>query len=310
MNEVAFLFAGQGSQTVGMGTALVASCEDCRAIFEAADRALGLPLSRLMAEGPAEELRRTAIAQPALLTLAVAETYRLHALGISPGWLAGHSLGQYAALVVAGALDFESTVRLVAVRGQLMQQAVPEGAGMMVAVMGLDREIVYTACQAARSAGVVNVACHNSPGQTVISGATAAVLAAGEICENEGGGVVQLEVSVPFHCDLMRSMVPAFTQFVEAAPITDPVLPVIDNTTAQPLLNAAAVRQSLITQLTSPVLFEESLAYLVKAGIRHFIQCGPGKSLLSFAKRLASGAKFETFEEAEFRGTAIGQRSG
>jgi [acyl-carrier-protein] S-malonyltransferase len=308
MNDIcAFLFAGQGSQTVGMGTTLAAAHEESRATFEAADYALGFPLSKIMADGPAEDLRRTAIAQPALLTLAVAQAYRLRALGIKPRWLAGHSLGQYAALVMSGALDFQSAVRLVAARGQLMQQAVPEGEGTMMAIVGLDREDVYAACQTARSTGIVNVACHNSPGQTVISGAVAAVAAAANLCEERGGGVVSLEVSAPFHCDLMLAMVPAFTQLVEAAPIADPVLPVIDNVTAQPFADAASVRRSLIAQLTSPVLFEESLATLRNAGVRHFIQCGPGKNLLSFAKRVVSGANLETFEEAESRSVALSE---
>ena len=307
MNSIAFLFAGQGNQTVGMGTALAASCEESRATFEMADQALGFPLSRIMAEGPAEDLRRTAIAQPALLTLAVAHARRLRALGSVPGWLAGHSLGQYAALVIAGALDFASAVRLVAARGQFMQQAVPEGEGAMMAIMSLGRDEIEAACQSARVEGVVNIACHNSPGQTVISGAAAAVTAAANLCEEAGGGVVSLEVSAPFHCDLLLPIVPAFTQLVEAAPITDPVLPVIDNVTAQPLPDAAAVRRSLIDQLTSPVLFEESLAYLADAGVKHFIQCGPGKNLLGFAKRVARGAKLETFEEAERRIISVGE---
>lgn len=302
--ELAFLFVGQGSQKAGMGVALTASCDDCQATFRAADNALGFPLSKVMAEGPEEKLRRTEIAQPALLTLTVAHARHLISLGIVPDALAGHSLGQYAALVVAGALDFESAVPLVAERGRLMQQAVPEGQGAMMAVVGLERQLVYAACKAAQAIGVVNVACHNTLGQTVISGAQDAVAAAADRCEDEGGGVVPLSVSAPFHCDLLSPMVPAFAELVEAVPFTDPAQPVIDNVTAQPLPDADAVRQSLVDQWTKPVLFEESLRYLVDAGVKRFIQCGPGKILLSFARRVAPRAKFETFEQAAMRATS------
>jgi [acyl-carrier-protein] S-malonyltransferase len=321
--KLAFLFSGQGSQTPGMSAALSVSCDicqqmlaepgkvsaqtwrgtamrcaECQAIFLGADSALDFSLSELMERGSADELRRTEITQPAVLTLTVAEAYRLMTQGIQPDMLAGHSLGQYAALVVAGAIDFDNAVRLVEERGRLMQQTVPEGKGMMMAIMGLDRSVIYEACAAARSIGVVSVALHNSPGQTVISGEREAVLAAADRCEEAGGGVVEVPVSVPFHCDLLVPMVPEFACAVDQAGIVDPRLPVIDNVTALPLTNAASVRQSLIKQLTSPVLFEESLEYLTNAGVNHFIQCGSGKSLLNFAQRVSRTAKTETFEQA------------
>jgi [acyl-carrier-protein] S-malonyltransferase len=295
---LAFLFAGQGSQSVGMGSALAATCADCRATLAAADRAADFPLSRIMAEGTAAELRRTAVAQPALLALAVAHARHLAGLGLAPAALAGHSLGQYAALVVAGALDLESAVRLVAARGRLMQETVPEGAGAMTAILGLERERVEAACAAARARGAVQIACYNAPGQTVISGAREAVAAASEACEEEGAGVVPLEVSAPFHSDLLAPMVPAFARLVEAAPVRDPELPVLDNVTARPLARAADVRRSLVAQVTAPVLFEESLRELGARGISRFVQCGPGKAVLGFAKRAAPGARLETFEEA------------
>jgi [acyl-carrier-protein] S-malonyltransferase len=298
---LAFLFSGQGSHEVGMGATLVARCDECAATFASADRALDFPLSQMMWEGPEEQLRRTEIAQPALLTLAVAHARHLLSLGIVPTELAGHSLGQYAALVVAGALDFDRAIRLVAARGRLMQQIVPEGDGAMVAIVGVERALVYAACVAAQSIGVVTVACHNAPGITVISGSRRAVLAAAECCEEQGGGVVPLPVSVPFHCELLAPMAPAFAQLVEAVAIADPALPVIDSVAAQPLSDAAAVRRSLVAQLTAPVLFEECLRYLVDTGTDHFIQCGPGASLLGFAKRIVPSAEFETFEAAAIR---------
>ena len=274
------------------------TCAECQSTFRVADGALGYPLSQVMERGSAEELRQTEITQPAVLTLTVAEAYRLMAQGIQPDVLAGHSLGQYAALVVAGALEFEHAVQLVAARGRLMQRTVPEGNGMMMAIVGLDRQTIYDVCASMRAVGVVNVALHNAPGQTVISGERKAVLAAADRCEEEGGGVVQVPVSVPFHCDLLVPMVPQFTQLVDAVEIMDPKLPVIDNVTARPLCDAASVRESLIQQLTRPVLFEESLDFMVTEGVDHFIQCGAGKSLLSFAQRVSRSAKTETFEMA------------
>lgn len=292
-----FLFVGQGSQSPGMGADLAAACADCRATFETADRALNYPLSQVMAAGPEETLRRTAIAQPAILTLSVAHARHLIAEGVTPDLLIGHSLGQYSALVIAGALDFEHAVRLVAERGRLMQETVPEGKGAMAAIVGLDREIVYQACDTARSVGIVNVACHNAPGQTVISGEQQAVAAACEYCEEEGGGAVPLPVSAPFHCDLLLPMVPAFQRLVEATPVQDPALPVLDNVTAEPLRDAAAVRRSLVEQLTRPVLFEESLRSVEAHEEDRCIQCGPGKSLLSFARRILPKVRLATFEE-------------
>jgi [acyl-carrier-protein] S-malonyltransferase len=294
----AFLFAGQGSQVTGMGSALAATCDDCRATLQAADEALGFPLSRIMADGPDAELQRTVIAQPALMTLAVAHARHLQALGIRPALMAGHSLGQLSALVVAGALDFAAAVRLVAERGKLMQETVAEGEGAMQAIIGLERDDVYAACAAARHAGVVNVACHNAPGQTVISGSCAAVAAAADLCERKGGGVTPLPVSAPFHCDLLLSMVPAFGELINATEISDPAIPVIDNVTAVPLHDAPAVRQSLIAQITAPVLMEESLRYLTSAGIRRYIQCGPGTTLLGFARKVCRSAWLQSFEDA------------
>jgi len=281
-----------------MGTELAASCADCRATFDAADSALGFSLSRLMAEGPESVLRRTAITQPAVLTLSVAHARHLVSLGIVPDMLAGHSLGQTSALVIAGALDFQKAVWLVAERGRLMQEAVPEGQGAMMAIVGLEQEIVYAACAAAGRLGVVAVAGHNAPRQLVISGSHSAVEAAAEQCEVEGGFVIPLDVSAPFHCELMGPVLQPFGTLAETIPFADPALPVIDNATARPLCDAASARRSLVEQITSPVLFEESLRYLVQAGVDRFIQCGPGDSLLAFAKRVSRKVKLLTFEEA------------
>jgi len=298
----AFLFAGQGSQAVGMFDAL-RGWSGGSELIDDADAALGFSLSRIVAEGPVEALRRTAIAQPALLAISVAHARRLTALGLRPEALAGHSLGQTSALVVAGALSFEDAVRLVHQRGRMMQEAAPEGQGAMMAIVGLDLEVVEAACAAARPLGVVAVACHNAPRQIVISGRREAVAAAADRCDEEGGGVVELAVSAPFHCELLAPMIPAFGRVVDAVPMADPALPVIDNATAQPLPDAAAARRSLVEQIVAPVLFEESLQYLVGMGIDRFVQCGPGDSLLAFARRVSRRAELLTFDAAALDAT-------
>jgi [acyl-carrier-protein] S-malonyltransferase len=294
----AFLLAGQGSQKVGMGMDLAAACEDCRRTMTSADAALDCDLTQIMAHGPEEELAYTGNAQPAILCLSVAQARHLQAQGIRADILAGHSLGIYSALVVAGALEFHAALRLVAARGRLMQETVPLGKGAMMAIVGLDRELVYEAVRTSRSSGVVNVAGHNSPGQTVISGEVAAVERAAEFCEEEGGGIVPLKVSAPFHCDLMAPMLPKFARLIHDTPLNDLKIPVIDDVTGKPFPSTAAIRKSLIAQITSPILFEEGLRYMVSAGANRFIQCGPGKSLLNFAHRVAPNLDFCTFEEA------------
>jgi [acyl-carrier-protein] S-malonyltransferase len=295
---LAFLFAGQGSQVVGMGADLMVGCAECRELFAAADHALNFSLTELMVDGPQSLLNQTVFAQPALLALDVIHARHLMSLGLKPSLLAGHSLGQYAALVIAGVLDFTAAIRLVALRGRLMQEAVPAGQGAMVAVIGLERSLVYAACAAARPNGIVNVACHNAPEQSVISGETAAVQMAAAECEEAGGSVVPLAVSAPYHCDLLTSMLPTFIATVNSYPFQNAAVPVLDNVEAEPLVDAEALRQSIIRQVTAPVLFEESLRKMAAAGITHVIQCGPGKNLLSFAKRTGVTASMQTFDQA------------
>jgi [acyl-carrier-protein] S-malonyltransferase len=295
----ALLCAGQGIHFVGEGKLLAASCSDCRQVFETADRTVGWRLSTLIWEGPDEHLRPTAIAQPAVLTISVAHARHLQSLGLVPDAVAGHSLGQYTALVISGALELEDAIRLVSERGRLMQETVPDGKGAMVAVIGIERPQVYAICDTvSQFEGPVNVACHNAPLQTVISGDRIAVDAAARQCEINGATVVNLPVSVPFHCDLLRPMVLAFSRILHTTSIRDPLIPIIDNVTAKPLKSAVAIRKALIAQLTSAVLFEESVEYLARQGIRRFIQCGPGDALLSFTKRILRGAALQTFQKA------------
>jgi [acyl-carrier-protein] S-malonyltransferase len=292
----AFLFAGQGSQSVGMGSDLASSCTHCAALFARADEVLDFPLRRAMWEGTPDELRHTAVLQPALLALEVAQARHLAALGRRAEWLAGHSVGQYSALVIAESLPFEDALHLVRERGQLMQEAVPDGVGAMAAVLGLDRGEIRRLCRTV--SGVVGIASHNAPGQTVISGDAAAVDEASALCTQAGATIVELPVSAPFHTALLEPMVPPFTKLVEKASFRDPRIGVIDNVGARPLDDAGAVRRSLVLQVSAPVLFEESLRYLVERGVNEFIQCGPGRSVLDFAKRILPTATVSAFEEA------------
>lgn len=292
----AFLFAGQGSQSVGMGKDLASSCPHCAALFEHADEVLRFPLRRAMWEGSADDLRHTAVLQPALLALEVAQARHLRAVGRAADWLAGHSVGQYSALVVAESLPFEDALHLVRERGLLMQEAVPDGVGAMAAVLGLDRAEIRKLCRAV--AGVVGIASHNAPGNTVISGERAAVAEAAALCKEAGASIVELPVSAPFHTALLEPMVPPFTALVEKASFRDPRIPVVDNVGARPLPDAAWVRRSLVLQVSAPVLFEESLRFLVERGADEFVQCGPGRNVLDFARRIHPAAKILAFEDA------------
>ena len=292
----AFLFAGQGSQSVGMGKDLASSCPHCAALFERADEILRFPLRRAMWEGSADDLRLTAVLQPALLALEVAQARHLRAVGRSADWLAGHSVGQYSALVVAESLPFEDALHLVRERGLLMQEAVPDGVGAMAAVLGLDRAEIRRLCRTVN--GVVGIASHNAPGNTVISGDRAAVAEASALCGEAGATIVEVPVSAPFHTALLEQMVPPFTALVEKASFRDPRIPVVDNVGARPLTDAASVRRSLVLQVSAPVLFEESLRFLVERGAGEFVQCGPGRNVLEFVKRIHPAARVLPFEEA------------
>ena len=299
--STAFLFAGQGSQSVGMGKDLAVSCPHCAALFEHTDDVLRFPLRRALWEGSADDLRQTAVLQPALLAVEVAQARHLRALGRAPAWLAGHSVGQYSALVVAESLPFDDALRLVRERGLLMQEAVPDGVGAMAAILELDRAEIRKLCRSVP--GVVGIASHNAPGNTVISGDREAVAEAVGRCREAGALVVELPVSAPFHTALLEPMVPPFTALVEKTSFRDPTVPVIDNVGARPLTDAASVRRALVLQVSAPVLFEESLRYLVERGVDEFVQCGPGKHVLGFVGRIHSGATLLPFEEAAAGGT-------
>jgi len=281
--RLAFVFPGQGAQYVGMGRDLAEHFTEAREIFERADEALGYSLSRVCFEGPGQELDRTEVTQPAILATSIAAFEVLKSEGILPYMAAGLSLGEYSALVAAGALDFESALNLVAKRGQIMQKAVAEGRGMMAAVVGLEPGVVEEACQVGSTYGVVNIANYNCPGQIVISGERTAVEKAMEHLRQAGGKVVPLAVSVPSHCLLMKDAAMVLRQELDRVDWKEPSFPVISNVTACEI-RSGEIKDLLAKQLFNPVLWEQSVAY-ISGRVDYFVEVGPGKVLSALIKK-------------------------
>jgi [acyl-carrier-protein] S-malonyltransferase len=285
--KIAFVFPGQGSQAVGMGRALFEQFPGARAVYAEASDALGWDLARPSFDGPAEALNLTATTQPALLTASIAAWRVLTRRPIAAAYVAGHSLGEYTALVCAGAVSFTDAVRLVHQRGRYMQEAVPAGAGSMAAVLGLDRDAVVEVCRAAASAGIVDAANFNAPGQVVIAGERAAVQHAIELAQRAGAKrVVPLPVSVPSHCRLMQDAARRLEADLRRTTWSDPTIPVITNADARPLTAAEDIIPSLVRQLSSPLLWEDSIRTMIAHGASTFIEIGPGRVLVGLIKKI------------------------
>ena len=266
--------------------------------WETANVALGFDLRRLCFEGPEGELTLTANTQPAILTASIVALDALEAAGVSYEFVAGHSLGEYSALGAAGALDFADAVRTVRARGQFMQEAVPPGEGAMAAVLGLDRELIIQACEAAQGVGVVQVANLNAPGQTVIAGATAAVQRAVELAKAKGAKrALALPVSAPFHSALMAPAAARLAGVLRAVPIRDLRVPVVTNVAADLLTEGVRVVDVLVRQVTAPVRWEEVVTRLVKEGARIFIEVGPGKVLSGLIRRISPEVRVLNVED-------------
>ncbi len=289
---IAFLFPGQGSQAVGMGRGFYEASPAAKAVLEEASDVLGFDLVRLVLEGPESELALTANTQPAILAVSVAAATVAAERGLEPALAAGHSLGEYSALVVAGALAFRDAVRIVRRRGEFMQEAVPPGAGAMAAVMGLDLPAVEAVCAEAAQGQVVQVANVNSPQQVVIAGHRPAVERAVAAAARRGGRKsVLLPVSAPFHCALMAPAAERLAAVLADVPLRDPRLPVVRNVDAGVSRTAAEVREALVRQVASPVRWTDCVQRLRAEGATAFIEVGPGRVLTGLLKRIVPGAR-------------------
>lgn len=284
--SLGFVFPGQGAQHVGMLADLAEKRASVRERFEQAADAIGIDLWRIASQGPETELAATAVTQPALLTASVAlwDLWR-GAGGPAPALVAGHSLGEYSALVCAGALDFADAVRLVHRRGQLMQQAAPRGEGAMAAVLGLEEAQVEAACS--RAEGLVSAANYNAPGQVVIAGEAAAVERAVASCKALGARrAVMLDVSGPFHCALMAPAREQLAVALDAAGLRQPQIPLVRNVDAAAVATVEAVCEGLLDQLAQPVRWTECVRRMAAEGVTRLVECGPGKVLTGLAKRI------------------------
>ncbi|KIL20892.1 Malonyl CoA-acyl carrier protein transacylase [Bacillus safensis] len=288
MTKIAFLFPGQGSQKIGMGKDLFDQEAVSKAVFEEADNTLGFDLSSMIFEGDAEELTLTFNAQPALLTTSIAILKKFEESGIKADYAAGHSLGEYTALVAAGALSFKDAVYAVRKRGELMNEAVPAGEGAMAAILGLDKAALEEVTKEVTESGhLVELANLNCPGQIVISGTAKGVELASEKAKEKGAKrAIALEVSGPFHSALMKPAAEKFTDVLSKLDIADAKTPVISNVTADIVTSRDEIVTKLIEQLYSPVRFEESVERLIDLGVTTFIEIGPGKVLSGLVKKV------------------------
>jgi [acyl-carrier-protein] S-malonyltransferase len=292
MTKYAFIFPGQGSQHAGMGRELAENFKSAAHAFEEADDALGFSLSKLCFEGPEEELKLTANTQPAILAASVAALRALKAESpLTPAFVAGHSLGEYSALVAAGALDFADALRTVRARGSFMQDAVPVGVGAMAAILGVEPELLAEICAEAAQGEVVSPANFNSPGQIVIAGHTGAVNRAIEIAKARGfRKAMLLPVSAPFHCALMQPAADRLAETLDRVVAHPMSVPVVTNVEAKPNSDESRVKSLLVTQVCSPVLWDASVKQMVAEGVTRFVEIGPGKVLAGLVKRIEKEA--------------------
>jgi len=299
MGQTAFIFPGQGSQYPGMGKELAETFSVARQVFEEADDALGFKLSAICFAGSDEELKLTATTQPAILTTSVAVLRVLQQeTGLSADFLAGHSLGEYSALVCSGALAFADAVRTVRARGTFMQEAVPLGTGTMAAMLSVEKDELEDICREAAQGEVVSPANFNSPGQIVIAGGTAAINRAIEIAKGRGfRKAMLLPVSAPFHCAMMKPAADRLADVLAAITVSDMSRPVVANATALPNSDKEQVRPLLVTQVCAPVLWEQSVSAMVGQGVSRFIEIGPGKVLCGLVKRITKEAESANIED-------------
>lgn len=289
---IGLVFPGQGSQSVGMGKALCGAHPRLKQVYDEASSVLGYDSATLCFEGPAERLNLTEYTQPALLVSSIAALKTLDSVGLKPVAVAGHSLGEYSALVAAGGVSFRDAVGLVQKRGRYMSEAVPPGTGQVAALLGLTPDVVRDVCREASAVGVVAAANFNSPGQVVIAGEKAAVERAIELAKGKGcKKAIPLPVSVPVHTPLMQVAADRLSNDLAAVKWTDLAMPLINNAEAKPISRAAEIQPSLVRQLPSSVLWEDSVQAMAKMGVTTFIEVGPGTVLTGLIKRILPDAK-------------------
>ncbi|MET3847773.1 ACP S-malonyltransferase [Paenibacillus sp. OAE614] len=293
MGKVAFVFPGQGAQSVGMGKDFYDAVPASRRIFESADEVLGFPMTNMIFKGPDSELKKTFNTQPALLTASVAAFEAVREQGVTPDFVAGHSLGEYSALVASGVLSFEDAVGTVRARGEFMEQAVPGGQGAMAAVLGAEREALAELCRSITAEGhLVELANLNCPGQIVVSGSKEGVALVGERVKEAGGKrAIPLEVSGPFHSSLMKSAAEKLGGKLQSLSFNEPAIPVVANVTARPAASAEEIRGLLVEQVYSPVLWEDTVIYLISQGVDTFVEIGPGNVLTGLIKKTDKSVK-------------------
>jgi len=299
IKKVAYVFPGQGAQTVGMGKDLYDSFDSVKTLFKQADDAVGFPLSKIFFEGPEEELRKTSNAQPALVAVSIACLRAAQEVGgknlPQPSFMAGHSLGEYTALAAANVLDFSTTVFLAKERGRLMYEAGLKKPGSMMAIIGLDETILAEICRDTNTV-IANI---NSPGQLVISGATENIAKAGETAKAKGAArALPLQVSGAFHSPLMQPAVDGMTQILAKVTFKDPIVPIIANVTAQPLTSGSQIREELLKQLCSSVQWQRSVEYMAGQVVGKFIEIGPGKVLAGLIKRISRESEMVNIGDA------------
>jgi len=299
MANHAFIFPGQGSQYPGMGKDLAENFKVAAETFAEADDTLGFRLSRLCFEGPEDQLKLTANTQPAILTVSIAALRVVRTeTPLTAAYLAGHSLGEYSALVATGAFSFADALRTVRARGTYMQEAVPPGVGAMAAILGVEPEILAEICQEAAQGEIVSPANFNSPGQIVIAGHAGAVARVIEIAKDRGfRKAMLLPVSAPFHCSLMAPAGERLGETLAGVPTAPLEIPVVSNVEARPNEDEARIKELLVRQVSAPVLWEASVQQMVELGVERFIEIGPGKVLSGLVKRIAKGVDIRNVED-------------